>query len=92
MKSSSPKIPFVNSSTVTEGLRNAASLDRFASRIAVSMIVASLIIGSAILVMARVGEELYSMSLFGLVGFTVAAILGLYVVYSIFRGDGNKNQ
>lgn len=66
----------------------ANSLDRSVSRLAVSVIVAALIIGSSILVMARVGEEYHNVSTLGLAGFATAGILGLYIVYSIVRGGG----
>ncbi len=75
----------------SEDLKYAAySLDRLASRVSVSIIVASLVIGSSILILAKVGMEYYHMSYFGLIGFSIAGILGLYVVWSIFRGGGGK--
>jgi len=61
------------------------------SRIAVSIILASLIVGSSILVLAKVGEEYYHMSFFGIVGFSIAGVLGLYVVWSVLRGRGNRD-
>lgn len=66
----------------------ASSLDRLVSRIAVSVILASLVIGSSILVLAKVGHEYYHMSSFGLYGFAIAGLLALYVVWSIIRGGG----
>jgi len=69
----------------------ANTLDRLMSRIAVSIILASLIVGSSILVLAKVGEEYYHMSFFGIVGFSIAGVLGLYVVWSVLRGRGNRD-
>ncbi len=68
--------------------RLASALDRSSSRMTVGMVVAALIIGSAILVPVRGGGEVYHMSVFGVVGFTLAGVGGLYVMWSIFRGRG----
>ncbi len=69
----------------------ALMLDRLMSRIAVSIILASLIVGSSILVLAKVGEEYFHMSFFGIIGFSIAGVLGLYVVWSVLSG-GSKND
>jgi ubiquinone biosynthesis protein len=66
------------------------SLDRVFSRMAVSIIVASLVIGSSILVLAKVGREYYHMSFFGIIGFSLAGVLGLYIIYSILRGGRRR--
>ncbi len=71
-------------------LSAAKALDRLASRLAVSVIVAALVIGSSILVLAKVGAEFYNLSFFGLIGYVLAGILGLYVVFSIIRGSGGR--
>lgn len=65
----------------------ATSLDKMVSRLAVSVILASLIVGSSILVLARVGEQYFHMSLLGLIGFSIAGILSLYVIWSMLRGS-----
>jgi len=61
------------------------SLDRASTRIAVSLIIASLIIGSSILTFARVGAEFHSISVVGIAGFAMAAFLGFFVTISVFR-------
>ncbi len=62
-------------------------LKKAASQIAVSMIIGALVIGSSILSFAyRQGEGGRHLSHFGVAGFSLAAILGLYVVYSTFFG------
>ncbi len=66
--------------------RVAGSINQASSRMAVSIIIASLIVGSSILVFARVGDEYYNIPLFGLVGFSIAGFLGLYIIVSILRG------
>lgn len=62
------------------------ALDRSSSRLAVSIIIGALFIASSILTYARAGEEMYHLPLFGLVGFSLAGVLGLYVLWSVFRG------
>jgi ubiquinone biosynthesis protein len=66
--------------------RVATALDRSSSRLAVSIIIAALLIGSSILTYARAGQELWHLPLFGLLGFSLAGILGFYVVWSVLRG------
>ncbi len=60
-------------------------LDRASNRIAFALVVAALIIGSAQLVQAGAGPEVYGMPLFGLIGFGVAAFFGLWLIVAIFR-------
>lgn len=65
----------------------AAAMDRSSSRMSISLIIASLIIGSSIITFARIGRELYSLSVFGLSGFAIAGILAFFVIISILRGN-----
>jgi len=62
------------------------ALDRSSSRLAISVIIGALLIGSSILTFARVGREMYQFPVVGLVGFSLAGMLGFYVVWSILRG------
>jgi ubiquinone biosynthesis protein len=64
----------------------ANAFDRQVSRLAVSFILAALVIASSILVLARAGREYYHLNLFGLVGFAIAGVLSMYVFISIVRG------
>lgn len=66
--------------------RVATALDRSSARLAVSVIVAALIVGSSILTFSRVGSEMSSIPKYGLAGFAMAFLFGLYVVISIIRG------
>ncbi len=72
----------------SEGLdRLATSLDRSSSRISISMIIASLIVGSSILTFSPAGAgNISSIPVFGLVGFALAGLLGFYVILSVLRG------
>ncbi len=62
-------------------------LDRSTNRIAFSVITASIILGSAILMHAKVGPTVFAsqISLLGLVGFLLAAFFGVWLILSIFR-------
>jgi ubiquinone biosynthesis protein len=64
----------------------AFAISQASSRLAVSLIIGSLIIGSSILVFAKVGTEYHNIPLIGLLGFSIAGLLGLYVIISILRG------
>ncbi len=64
----------------------AAALDRSSSRMAISLIIASLIVGSSILTYSGKGQELSTMPIFGLAGFALAGLLGFYVIFSVLRG------
>lgn len=67
-------------------VRLSSSLDRSSARMSISMIIASLIIGSSIVMVSRVSQEVSSIPVVGLVGFALAGLLGFYVVISILRG------
>lgn len=62
------------------------SLDRSSARMSISIIIASLIIGSSIITFSRVSQEVSSIPMIGLIGFALAGFLGMYVVFSILRG------
>lgn len=64
----------------------ANAFDRQVSRLAVSLIIAAIIVASSVLVLARAGHEVYQVSSFGLIGFGTAAVLAIYVFASILRG------
>lgn len=61
-------------------------LDRAASRLAISIVTAALIIGSAIVMTVEREPALPGLPSFGLLGFIAAVIGGLWVLFSIWRG------
>jgi ubiquinone biosynthesis protein len=68
------------------GLENFAfHLDRASNRIAFSLVIAALIVGSSIIIQTRIGPYLFGFSMLGLFGFLVAGILGLWLLISILR-------
>jgi len=70
---------------VTSNLEDLSeAFDRAISRLAISLIIGSLIIASSIITFAGIGSK-DSPSSFGLLGFALAGILGIYVIWSIIR-------
>jgi len=63
------------------------SLDNVSNRLSFSIILASLIIGSSMIITTGVKPLLFGYPVIGLVGYLFSAILGLVVVISIFRGS-----
>jgi ubiquinone biosynthesis protein len=61
-------------------------LDRAANRITASLILASIVIGSSLLLAMKTGPLiLNSVSLLGILGYAIAGILGLWTVWGILR-------
>lgn len=60
-------------------------MDRSSNRIVVGLIVAALIIGSSLIILAGTGPTLWGLPVFGLVGFTTAFILGVLLVLLVLR-------
>ncbi|HVO68350.1 MAG TPA: AarF/ABC1/UbiB kinase family protein [Syntrophales bacterium] len=60
-------------------------MDRSSNRIAFSLIIASIIIGSSLIIMTNLGPHLFGFSMLGLVGYTIAGVLGVWLLISIFR-------
>ncbi len=60
-------------------------MDRSSNRIAFSLIIASIIIGSSLIITTNLGPHLFGFSMLGLVGYTIAGFLGVWLLISIFR-------
>ena len=60
-------------------------MDRSANRLSFSMIIASLIIGSSLIIELNKAPRLWGMPLFGLIGYLLAGLLGLWLVVNILR-------
>lgn len=59
--------------------------DRASNRIAFSLIIGALIIGSSLIVLAGKGPNLFGYPLVGIAGFLTAGILGIWLVIAIIR-------
>ncbi len=60
-------------------------LDRASNRLAFALIIAALIVGSALVMQLPVGPKLWGLPLFGFLGFGLAAVLGFWLALAILR-------
>lgn len=60
-------------------------LNKMINRLVFSMIVASLIIGSSLIIQADVGPFLFNYPFLGILGFVTAGLLGIWLIVSILR-------
>jgi len=60
-------------------------VDRASNRIAFSLVIAALIVGSSIIIQTQIGPYLFGFSMLGLFGFLIAGVLGLWLLISILR-------
>ncbi len=65
--------------------RMLATHDQISNRIAFSIIIAALIVGSALIVISNMPPMFYGISLIGLIGFLTAAVLGLWLLIAIIK-------
>lgn len=61
------------------------TLDRVSNRLAFSIIIAALLIGSAMIIAANMPPRLFGISVLGILGFLAAAIMGLWLLVSMMR-------
>ncbi|BBO85526.1 ABC1 kinase family protein [Desulfosarcina ovata] len=62
-----------------------ATHDQISNRISFSIIIAALIIGSALIVISKTPPLFYGISLIGIIGFLTAAILGVWLLVAIIK-------
>ncbi|HEY3307123.1 MAG TPA: AarF/UbiB family protein [Desulfuromonadaceae bacterium] len=62
-----------------------AEFDRSINRLSSSMILAALIIGSSIIMQTERGPQLLGFPVLAFLGYTVAGVIGLWLVYAIIR-------
>jgi len=62
------------------------SIEKSFNRLTVSIIIASTLIGSSLLLLAKIPPLIYDIPLFGIAGFSMAVIMGLILAYSIYKG------
>ncbi len=62
-----------------------ATHDQISNRISFSIIIAALIIGSALIVISAIPPLFYGISLIGIIGFLAAAIMGIWLLVAILR-------
>jgi len=62
-----------------------ATHDQISNRISFSIIIAALIIGSALIVISDTPPYLFGISLIGIIGFLAAALMGIWLLVAILR-------
>ena len=60
-------------------------LDRASNRITMGILTASLVVGSSIIMTVEGGPQLFGLPLFGLLGFLIAFVNSLWIIFSIWR-------
>jgi len=60
-------------------------IDRSSNRLSFALIIAALIVGSSLLIRADVGARVFDIPLLGLLGFSFAGVLGIWLVIGILR-------
>jgi len=60
-------------------------LDKASNRLSFSMVIAALIIGSSLIVQIDKGPHIFGFPIFGILGYLIATILGLWLVIAILR-------
>jgi ubiquinone biosynthesis protein len=60
-------------------------LDRASNRITMGILTASLVVGSSIIMTVSGGPQLFGLPLFGLLGFVIAFLNSLWIIFSIWR-------
>jgi ubiquinone biosynthesis protein len=67
-------------------------IDRAASRLAIALIIAALIVGSSIIMTVSGGPTLFGLPAFGFLGFAGAVLGGLWLVQSIRKGGRHDDD
>ncbi len=65
--------------------------DNAVSRLTMGIITAALIIGSSIIMTVKGGPEIFGLPAFGFLGFTFAAIGGIWLLMSIWQSGSNRH-
>jgi len=60
-------------------------IDRSSNRLAFSIVVAAIIVGSSMLIQSNIGSKIFGMPAIGAIGFLVAFLLGLRLLISIIK-------
>jgi ubiquinone biosynthesis protein len=62
-----------------------SEMDKSSNRLTVGFIIGSLIIGSSIIIHTGFGPRIFDLPVYGLIGYFIAAVFGLWLVAAIFR-------
>lgn len=62
-----------------------STYDQISNRIAFSIIIAALLVGSALIVISNTPPLFYGISIIGLIGFLFAAVMGIWLLFAILK-------
>ena len=60
-------------------------LDTVTNRLSISIFIGSIVISSSLLTLAGAGPTIYTIPVLGIIGYSIAALLGIWLVVAIFR-------
>ena len=60
-------------------------MDRSSNRISFSLIISAIIVASSLIINSGMGPRVFGLSALGIVGFSLAGVLGLWLAISILR-------
>lgn len=72
----------LNHNNLDEPIKN---LHRMVNRIVFAVIISSMIIGSSLILRTNIGPKLHDISIIGISGFLIAALMGFYLLISILK-------
>jgi ubiquinone biosynthesis protein len=64
---------------------NHTGLDDLKNQLSISLIVAALLVGSSIAILADKGPKVWDISAIGFFGFVLSAVIGIYLIYKYLR-------
>lgn len=67
-------------------------LDRAANRLALALVIAAMIVGSSIVMTVKGGPTLFGLPAFGFLGFSAAALGGVWLIRSIWRSTHRRDD
>jgi len=62
-----------------------STFDRVSNRLAFAIVLASLVIGSSLIVLAGIPPKWHGIPVIGLAGFVIAGVMGFWLLISILR-------
>lgn len=72
----------LNHNNLDQPIKN---LHRMVNRIVFAVIISSMIIGSSLILRTNIGPKLHDISIIGITGFIIAALMGFYLLISILK-------
>lgn len=63
-----------------------STLDRVSNRLAFAIVLASLVIGSSLIILSGIPPTWHAIPIIGLIGYVVAGMMGFWLLWSILRG------